>query len=418
MRHIVLSSVAILALSLSVIGCGGGKSSNNNTNGNLTNLGDTNGGASEQNRPQYDDELKVTSGNKIITGLNANYSYEITSSNSNIFEILDGDQYTDANGNPIKVLAFKESPVDGEYVIKLKISNGDDRLTKTYKIVVGTGSSSNANSGAGASDNGNNTENNSTSGNSSNSNSGTTVTVLTFSVPTMERVSQSDAAKQCASPSFLPTLQQLLDNKEKVWNAVKDIDSDANSSNGVSFNSVVWANDPNKGLWFKDGVLANAQEYEAGDNDTYYVVCATESESSADDSSSSGSNTTTDDNSGDNNSTTTTDSDLITVGNTQWLKIDPALGQMSWSDARDYCQNKGMELPTKEDAKALLVGYSDVNGTFSDFNKEVLPESISSSVVWLEEDDPGLSAWALFLGNKKFISYSQENTAYVSCVKK
>ncbi len=285
-------------------------------------------------------------------------------------------------------------PVDGEYILKLTVQSGDVSTTLNYKIVVGNASATT-------------TDNSSTE-------SSNTVKVLTFSMPTTERVFQTDAASYCQAPSFLPSMTQLLENKDKVWDAVESFDSDGNSSNGVAFGSVVWSSDLNKGLWFKDGALANAQEYTTGDTDTYYVVCATETDAPANEEASEESQNNNE-NSSDSTATISQDQ-LVTIGTSQWLKVDTS-AQKSWSEANSYCQSIGMRIPTKEEAKMLLIGYNDVNGTFTGFNTEVIPQSIANSVVWLEEDDPGLSAWTIYLGGNKFLSYDQTNSAYVTCIK-
>jgi len=102
------------------------------------------------------------------------------------------------------------------------------------------------------------------------------------------RYSWEDALKICQQKGegwSLPTMTQLFNNSQRVYDLVKDIDSDLNSYNGnQGFISAIWSIDRadelnagllSKALWFKPN--DKPQEIEdpiKGENrEDYFVVC-------------------------------------------------------------------------------------------------------------------------------------------------
>ncbi len=390
MRHIVLSSVAVFALSFSVIGCG----SSSSTTKKVVDMGKKTDKPSDTKSQSADKKFSIDNDTKLITGLNGDFSYTILT-NKNIFEILDDAKYTDGNGHQIKVLSFKETPAVGTYSVKIKISSGETSVEKIYEVSV---------EGESTTDDG---------GSDDSGSGGTVVKTLTFSMPTQDKLMQADAVAQCTSPSFLPTIAQLEKYKSKVWDIVKDIDSDNNAS--TPFNSVVWASDEtgdNQGFWFKGGSLLNAKPIPRTERS--YVVCATESDETVDNNS-----TTGDGGDGDTDTTQPPVDKVVTIDTTKWLKVTPD-DKKSWADADAYCKSIGWELPSVDDFDGALI---DVNGeTFTRKLNDVTDFS-DYNYMWASGNNGSL-ADIIFANigsavQDKVSSYGMDkNTGNYTCIKK
>ncbi len=279
----VLSSIALASLLVTISACnnsdsvkkvylnkngdqGKSKNSGNSLKENSTNDNQDNNETASDPIDITIDMNDILAGNALHISMGSD-DYEILSIQGNDsakFEIIAGDL------NP------KQDIENGTYDVTVvaKKVGGSDEIEQDLKISIING----VEVDSGTDDNNSSTDNNTTDSNTTDTNTSTSTQTLFYGQPGDDRYTYQEALDYCKQQGYdMPTYDELSSHEQEVRDALKDIDSDYDDSNGKHFYSVVWSSTPSneagKILGYYIESDTKTDSIDINKSDKYFFTC-------------------------------------------------------------------------------------------------------------------------------------------------